>query len=148
MGLQVPVQLMEVLSVIGPLSLGGNGAFDAVEAADPVAVRNSLDSDISIASPYGNGGGGTVFRLREGIERFMVTDINNPAGSAQAQSEIVVMFDCISLTPGGDIPFNHVPGGSNVLFMDGHVEFIRFEKYGRFPVNTPFASIVEIVGHI
>ena len=22
--------------------------------------------------------------------------------------------------------FNHIPGGSNVLFMDGHVEFVRY----------------------
>ena len=22
--------------------------------------------------------------------------------------------------------FNHIPGGSNVLFMDGHVKFIKF----------------------
>ena len=26
--------------------------------------------------------------------------------------------------------FNHVPGGSNVLYMDGHTEFVRLhEKY-------------------
>jgi prepilin-type processing-associated H-X9-DG protein len=58
------------------------------------------------------------------------------------------MFDCISLTPGGDIPFNHVPGGSNVLFMDGHVEFIRYAEMGAFPVNGPFAAIVELVGYL
>jgi Ca-activated chloride channel homolog len=28
----------------------------------------------------------TVLRMKEGIERFMITDINNPAGSAKAQS--------------------------------------------------------------
>ena len=32
-------------------------------------------------------------RLREGIERFLITDINNPEASQRAQSEIVVMFD-------------------------------------------------------
>jgi prepilin-type processing-associated H-X9-DG protein len=147
-GLQVPVQLLQVLSKIGPTSMGGNGAFDNLEVADPLGVRGSLDNDISILSPYGNGGSGTVYRLREGIERFMVTDINNPGGSAKAQSEIEVMFDCISLTPGGDIPFNHVPGGSNVLFMDGHVEFIRYAEMGAFPVNGPFAAIVELVGYL
>jgi hypothetical protein len=29
----------------------------------------------------------TIYRLREGIERFFITDINNPAASAKAQSE-------------------------------------------------------------
>ncbi len=66
------------------------------------------------------------FRLREGIERFLVSDVNNAAASAVAQSEIPVMLD----TWAADIPvfggaarFNHIPGGSNVLYMDGHVEF-------------------------
>jgi prepilin-type processing-associated H-X9-DG protein len=30
--------------------------------------------------------------------------------------------------------FNHIPGGCNVLYMDGHVEFIRYP--GRYPVTT------------
>ena len=83
-------------------------------------------------------------RLREGIERFFITDINNPAGSAKAQSDIPVMFDFwatsnanFDLLPPGFganyvTGFNHVPGGSNVLYMDGHVEFV---KYGAdFPI--------------
>jgi len=69
----------------------------------------------------------TVKRLREGIERFLITDINNPAASASAQSEVIVMLDAWG---GRDDPsyaavFNHIPGGSNVLFMDGHVEYVR-----------------------
>lgn len=80
----------------------------------------------------GTGGGETVYRLREGIERFLITDINNPAASNQAQSEVPVMWDQ-NMTGSGDQPwilekwkFNHVPGGSNVLYMDGHVQFIKF----------------------
>jgi len=34
--------------------------------------------------------------------------------------------------------FNHIPGGCNVLFMDGHVEFIRYP--GEPPVNERFAA--------
>ena len=40
-----------------------------------------------------------------------------------AQSEIFVMFDFVTTTVER---FNHVPGGSNFLFLDGHVEFARF----------------------
>ncbi|HDP34407.1 MAG TPA: prepilin-type N-terminal cleavage/methylation domain-containing protein, partial [Candidatus Hydrogenedentes bacterium] len=36
----------------------------------------------------GNGGSNTIYRLMEGVERFMITDINNPGASAQAQSTI------------------------------------------------------------
>jgi len=80
--------------------------------------------------------GNTVYRLREGIERFMITDINNPAGSSQAQSEIAVMWDIVC----DDIEhFNHVPGGSNALFMDGHVEFLTWHggSGARGTVDTP-----------
>jgi prepilin-type N-terminal cleavage/methylation domain-containing protein/prepilin-type processing-associated H-X9-DG protein len=79
-------------------------------------------------------------RLREGIERFFITDINNPAAGAQAQSDLVVMFDFwgdnnnMSIQDTGPdqavARFNHVPGGSNVLYLDGHVEFVKYgEKY-------------------
>jgi prepilin-type processing-associated H-X9-DG protein len=33
--------------------------------------------------------------------------------------------------------FSHVPGGGNVLFMDGHVEFIKYP--GDFPINAAWA---------
>ena len=72
----------------------------------------------------------TAQRLREGIERFLITDINNPAGSAQAQSESLVMWDnsyTINGAPGAN-NFNHVPGGANALFMDGHVEFAKYPQ--------------------
>ncbi len=39
------------------------------------------------------GGGDLAYRLREGIECFLVTDINNPAVSAPAQSAIATMRD-------------------------------------------------------
>jgi prepilin-type N-terminal cleavage/methylation domain-containing protein/prepilin-type processing-associated H-X9-DG protein len=67
----------------------------------------------------------TFNRLREGIERFSVTDINNPAASAQAQSQLVVMYDEAQMSGGTWARYNHVPGGVNVLFMDGHVQFAR-----------------------
>ena len=84
---------------------------------------SAADRDIEGMSPNGNGGGDTIYRLREGIERFLITDINNPAASAMAQSEVWIMFDLI---PSDARFFNHVPGGANVLYMDGHVEFLRY----------------------
>jgi len=78
--------------------------------------------------------GNTIYRLREGIERFMITDINNPAGSAMAQSEVPVMWDAVYAVVTN---FNHVPGGANVLYMDGHVEFIKYP--GKYPVTYCFA---------
>ena len=89
------------------------------------------DWDIS-AEPVGKLD--TFLRLRQGIERFMITDINSPSAGSEATSEIPVMWDEISA--GEASHFNHVPGGCNVLYMDGHVSFIRYNGLrGTFPVN-------------
>jgi len=103
------------------------------------------DSDVGDwvqSGDFGNVGGDlTLRRLKEGIERFMITDINNPAGSAKGQSEIPVMWDSAiwELLYGPPvIQFNHQPGGCNVLYMDGHVNFIRYNAPygGEFPVDV------------
>jgi len=99
----------------------------------PGDVRDS-DRDVT---PQGEYTLSTVYRLREGIERFFITDINNPAATAKAASDIVVMFDGI----GGEARnFNHVPGGGNVLYMDGHVEFIKYP--GDFPISLGLTTII------
>jgi len=80
----------------------------------------------------------TLYRLREGVERFMITDINNPAGSNMAQSDVAVMFDESYQNQGGGWYFNHVPGGANVLYMDGHVEFLRYPT--KYPITACYAQ--------
>jgi prepilin-type N-terminal cleavage/methylation domain-containing protein/prepilin-type processing-associated H-X9-DG protein len=86
-------------------------------------------------------GSSTLLRLREGIERFLITDINNPAGSARAQSTIPVMLDYPSLLVQ---QFVHVPGGGNVLYMDGHVEFLRYPS--KFPMDKKAAGVFSPSG--
>jgi prepilin-type N-terminal cleavage/methylation domain-containing protein/prepilin-type processing-associated H-X9-DG protein len=95
------------------------------------------NENIPVPAGLGNGGGSTIFRIRKGIERFLVTDINNPATSAQGQSQIWVMHDAVSTTVS---QFNHIPGGANVLFMDGHVEFLRYPNDA--PVSKLMASLL------
>jgi prepilin-type processing-associated H-X9-DG protein len=107
---------------------------------DPVSdYWPALDGDISVGAGRGNGDGDTVYRLREGIERFLITDINNPAASAKAQTDVAVMWDLISSRFDNYSTFNHIPGGSNVLYLDGHVEFRRYPDT-EFPVNASFAN--------
>jgi len=92
------------------------------------ALQKLADADLDVGylgTNIGNGGTGTIYRFREGVERFMITDINNPGASAMAQSTLWMMMDLF----GGSsaIPyFNHIPGGCNVLYLDGHCEFIRY----------------------
>jgi prepilin-type N-terminal cleavage/methylation domain-containing protein/prepilin-type processing-associated H-X9-DG protein len=116
--------------------LGEGFAFilDQVET-DPLSVGQDL-SITGISPPVGNAGSTTIHRLREGIERFLITDINNPAGSASAQSEIFVYNDRVSLSVD---EMNHVPGGANVLYMDGHVSFVKYAE--KAPVNRSVAIL-------
>jgi len=98
----------------------------------------------------------TIYRIREGVERFLITDINNPSASALAQSEVPVMFDAwgpmaTAADYAGDaaVPrFNHVPGGSNVLYMDGHVEFVRYGT--RYPIanSAPGTYGEDLAWHV
>jgi prepilin-type processing-associated H-X9-DG protein len=110
----------------------------------PPQASQAVRDDWKVLAGTGNGGGDTIYRLKEGVERFMITDINNAAGSTQAQSELAVMWDEIS----GDEAshFNHIPGGCNVLFMDGHVEFLKYtgREGNKFPVNQGGISFHEM----
>jgi len=112
-------------------------AFLSLASANPPQnLMNVIDNDVDVTQGNGTGGGNTVMRLKEGIERFLITDINNPGAATTAQSDIWIMADQLST----DIKiYNHSPGGSNVLFMDGHVEFIRYP--GKAPVAQNFATI-------
>ena len=112
------------------------------------AMAKYVDNDIPLSGQYlndGNGGSETVYRLREGIERFLITDINNPAAGAMAQSTLPVMFDQFAYIP---TAYNHIPGGSNILFMDGHVEFQRYEENGENVCNGLMANLLGVMAAI
>ncbi len=95
-------------------------------------IGNEYDDDLNFT-------GGTLYRIREGVERFFIENINNPAATAESQSEVAIMYDLASSTAG---EFNHVPGGSNVLYMDGHVSFVRYP--GDFPVSRAWAHTIAM----
>ncbi len=97
---------------------------------DPTVVQQ----DWQVLVPgSGVAGGNRIPRLREGVERFLITDINNPGAGALAQSAIAVVWDIVCDNP---THFNHVPGGSNVLFLDGHVRFLRWPTGNSGPGGT------------
>jgi len=102
-----------------------------------------FDEDITI--DYTDTGETDIaWRFREGIERFLITDINNPSQTALGQSQIFVMMDD---TNGGRPEFmNHIPGGGNVLFLDGHVEFIRYPTVS--PFSRIFAGLLDFLLNI
>ncbi len=104
-----------------------------------------LDKDLELSASYagyGTGGGNTVYRIKEGIERFLITDINNLAAGSKAQSSLAIMWDTVATKVDY---FNHVPGGGNVLYMDGHVEFIKYNRQQDAPVNEMVALVTGLV---
>lgn len=131
---------------------------------DPLTPENEdndlmLDRDIDVtaipvvgglfgALDIGSGGGDTILRLREGAERFLITDINNPGASAKAQSAVAVSYDTLaSSTALNAISlYNHIPGGANVLYMDGHVEFVKYP--GKFPAHANYANLTSFFAEL
>jgi prepilin-type N-terminal cleavage/methylation domain-containing protein/prepilin-type processing-associated H-X9-DG protein len=110
--------------------------------------KSAFDQDIQFN--HENRGSVTIYRLREGVERFFITDINNPAAGSKAQSEIPVMYDATSSKPSQPSSwgttyslFNHIPGGGNVLYLDGHVEFLRYPA--KYPVSRTSSFIQAFV---
>ncbi|HPV36978.1 MAG TPA: DUF1559 domain-containing protein [Candidatus Hydrogenedentes bacterium] len=98
----------------------------------PKFIAEGADFRQDLPAPPGRGSfaGNTFLRLRENV----FEEMGGPP------SQVPVMFDAAS-TSGAVTEFNHVPGGCNVLYMDGHVEFIKYP--GKFPV-TP--QILEALG--
>ena len=126
-GAQVPAQFIRHWLAI--FSSPGVIQYMDDDNASYLLAFNLMDDDTTAESEtnmlwgHGTGGGNTLYRLKEGVERFTIADINNPAAGSVAQSDIWIMHDWVS-TKVSD--FSHVPGGANVLYMDGHVQFLRY----------------------
>lgn len=96
-----------------------NAIRQAKEADELPAADESLPSSTAISD---------IHPLREGVERFLITDINNSAGTSTAQSTIPVLIEIATWKYKDSVEDFK---GTNVLYMDGHVEFV---KLGTFPV--------------
>ncbi len=107
-------------------------AFGArlTDGGSPDCVNyTTRNDDLSITLPS-LGRAIKLYRLREGIERFLVTDINNAAAGSTAATDIAVMWDTVRTDNGAVVAQeeNHLPLAANVLFMDGHVEHCRYTQ--------------------
>jgi prepilin-type processing-associated H-X9-DG protein len=118
------------------------GCDSGIQAAtSKQEALDAADKDLSYTTQ--GGVDKVLYRIREGIERFLITDINNPAASAKSQSNISILFDTVSSLPDR---FNHLPGGSNVLYVDGHCEFSKFPS--KHPTSKIFAVITGGAGDL
>lgn len=108
-------QLREVLT---PL-------LEAKQRGDGAQLRELADKDVTTTPEIAALGAkeSKIYRLRDGVERFLITDANNAAARSKAQSEIWVMHDVLHESPDG---YSHSrPAGVNVVCLDGHAEFMR-----------------------
>lgn len=112
-----------------------NGFRAIFDAGDPAAFDASWRFTDELGEEH------EIMRLREGVERFLITDINDPSRAIISQSAYAVMFDRVDTDPKG---FNHLPGGGNVLYMDGHTEFVKYP--GEFPISRAWAGMVDLMG--
>ncbi|MCC6698383.1 MAG: hypothetical protein IT365_22350 [Candidatus Hydrogenedentes bacterium] len=99
-----------------------------------IAAGGDFSNDLPGETSYGH----TIYRLREGIARFLIVDINDTEKYYAIMRGIPVMFDW---------PDNHQEGwGGNVLFMDGHVEFVHYP--GQFPMTeTTISTLAELANY-
>jgi len=97
----------------------------------PTFVEEQQSTGTATITGFGNI---SLNLVREGAERFMITDINNAGASARGQSNVPVMWDLTRIEGGWsqtdqrgrNIMFNHLPGGANILYMDGHVAHVKY----------------------
>ena len=139
---------------IEDLKMNFGDARDVVDFCEDALIPDDVLWPMSLSSQYGyytripatgSSGLSTLFALREGIERFLVTDVNAPGAAAFASSMVPVMWDAFAQGFAGNTTsnrgftegvasFNHVPGGANVLYMDGHADFVLYP--GAYPVTA------------
>jgi prepilin-type N-terminal cleavage/methylation domain-containing protein/prepilin-type processing-associated H-X9-DG protein len=92
-------------------------------------------------SGSGNAGGNIINRLSAGVDRFLISDINQIlTGQESGASVVPVMWDQVSTNIS---EFNHAPAGMNVLYLDGHVEFKRYDKTSSdYPTSPIYAALI------
>lgn len=131
----------DVNAAVTPFDMDAIMAIGTLFGTAPtVPTPQRFEDDITISASNK-----TIYRLREGIERFFITDINNPAASTKAQSEIPVQWDTVWATSkwDGQSYFSHVPGGGNVLYMDGHVQFVRYST--EWPICRGMVNMMDML---
>ena len=125
-----------------------------------LATYSFLDQELSITAYNTNGwrariglnvasfgftGSGNVdsdilYGLTPGIDRYLISDVNIVMSGNEAGSSVLpIMWDQISTAVA---EFSHVPAGQNILYLDGHVAFSRYDRGSTaFPTSPLYAAV-------
>ena len=128
--------------------LAGHAMYTHIDRSLPISdpTTNSWrDRNVNMTSfgyvGGGNSGGPTLNRLSAGVDRFLITDINVIfTGQEAGASTVPLMWDRISTNI---VEFSHVPAGQNVLYLDGHVSFLRYGLNSTTFPCTPYYAAVD-----
>lgn len=127
--------------------LAGLVSYTWLSTVLPISDSNSntwRDRNLNVASfgftGYGNAGGNMISRLAQGVDRFLIPDINTVFTGAETGASLVpLMWDQISTHI---LQFSHVPAGQNCLYLDGHAEFKRYDVNStKFPFSPVYATV-------
>lgn len=94
--------------------------------ADAYRAANGMADEMPMDLPGDRRGTSSVVRIREGVERFHITDINNPVAGALARSRLPVIIEWPVTT-------EERGTGGNVLYLDGLVEWVPYP--GKWPMT-------------
>jgi prepilin-type N-terminal cleavage/methylation domain-containing protein/prepilin-type processing-associated H-X9-DG protein len=127
--------------------LAGLSSYTWASTVLPISDANQnswRDRNSNVASfgwtGYGNSKGDIINRLSQGVDRFLIEDINSVfTGEESGASIIPLVWDQISTNI---TEFSHVPAGQNALYLDGHVEFHRYDVNStKFPFSPLYAAV-------
>jgi prepilin-type N-terminal cleavage/methylation domain-containing protein/prepilin-type processing-associated H-X9-DG protein len=127
--------------------LAGLSSYTWASTVVPISDPNQntwRDRNFNVASfgwtGYGNSKGDIMNRLSQGVDRFLIEDINSVfTGEESGASIIPLVWDQISTNI---TEFSHVPAGQNALYLDGHVEFHRYDVNStKFPFSPLYAAV-------
>lgn len=104
-------------------------ALAAFKAALESPTPPDIQSDIDTADKM-------LRRLKKDVEYFFVANRSDPLAAANTRAAIPIMFERVTASV-----FGRDPDGANVLYLDGHVDPVRFGS--AFPV-TP--GVQELLG--
>jgi prepilin-type N-terminal cleavage/methylation domain-containing protein/prepilin-type processing-associated H-X9-DG protein len=87
----------------------------------------------------GNAGGNYHHRLSAAVDRFLINDINQLMPGISGAASVPIMWDQIATNL---TDFSHLPAGQNVLYLDGHVEFKKYDRGNFvFPTSPLYAAL-------
>lgn len=118
--------------------------FGLDEFGGAASLQAALETTTGISPPAvaGNGYSPKILRLKEGAERFLLTEIRGLASAKTAQGYAPIMWDRVNGDMGEPA---HAPGGCNVLYMEGHAEFRKYPS--EYPLSKLSADLAGLIDH-